>query len=128
MSVLRPLRAAACRPWSVNVFGRGNALTAARPALALFPQSQHRAYSSAEPVQIKPIKRIMVANRGEIAIRIYRACTELGIDSVGIFSKEDANQLHRLKADMSFPLDKNKGPIEAYLDVNYIVNVAKVRK
>lgn len=65
---------------------------------------------------------------GEIALRIFRACSELGITTVGIFSKEDAGQMHRLKADMSFPLDPKKGPIEAYLDVNYIVHTAKMHK
>lgn len=84
---------------------------------------QFNCYSSDSAV--KPISRVMVANRGEIALRIFRACSELGITSVGIFSKEDKAQIHRLKADMSFPLDAKKGPIEAYLDIDYIVNVAK---
>ncbi len=79
-------------------------------------------------VERRPIRRIMAANRGEIALRIFRACHELEISTVGIFSKEDAGQMHRLKADMSFPLDTTKGPIEAYLDVNNIVNIAKVCK
>ncbi|WBW95669.1 pyruvate carboxylase [Oceanirhabdus sp. W0125-5] len=73
---------------------------------------------------IKKFKRILVANRGEIAIRIFRACSELGIRSVAIYSKEDKFSLFRTKADESYLIGKNKGPIEAYLDIDEIINLA----
>ena len=66
-------------------------------------------------VQIKPFKRVLVANRGEIAIRVYRALNELGITTVGIYSKEDRYALFRSKADESYQLKENKGPVDAYL-------------
>ena len=83
-----------------------------------------RFYSS-EP-GVKPIKSILVANRGEIAIRVFRACTELGIRSVAIYSEEDALQIHRLKADEAYQVGKGKGPVEAYLDIDNIIELAKV--
>lgn len=76
-------------------------------------------------VQIKPFKRVLVANRGEIAIRIYRALNELGITTIGIYSKEDRYALFRSKADESYPLNPDKGPIDAYLDIKEIINIAK---
>lgn len=69
------------------------------PASSTFSlASKHRNYS----VEYKPIRSVLVANRGEIAVRVFRACTELGIKSVGIYSKEDRGQTHRLKADESY--------------------------
>lgn len=67
----------------------------------------------------------MVANRGEIAIRVYRALSELGIQTVGIFSKEDKYALFRSKADESYMLNPEKGPIDAYLDIPEIIRIAK---
>ena len=64
--------------------------------------------------EIKNFKRVLVANRGEIAIRIFRACKELGIRSVAIYSEEDKNALFRTKADESYQIGKGKAPIEAY--------------
>ncbi|WP_068556203.1 pyruvate carboxylase [Thermotalea metallivorans] len=69
-------------------------------------------------------KRVLVANRGEIAIRIFRACHELGIRTVAIYSKEDQCALFRTKADESYLIGKNKGPIEAYLSIDEIINLA----
>ncbi len=69
-------------------------------------------------------KKILVANRGEIAIRIIRACAELGIRSVAIYSEEDKNSLFRTKADESYLVGKNKGPIEAYLNIDEIIKLA----
>lgn len=74
---------------------------------------------------VKTIKKILVANRGEIAIRVFRACTELGIDTVAIYSKEDEGALHRYKADESYLIGEDKGPIEAYLDIEGIIELAK---
>ena len=65
-----------------------------------------------------------MANRGEIAIRIFRACSELGIRSIAIYSKEDTNSLFRTKADESYLIGKNKGPIDAYLNIDEIISLA----
>ena len=73
---------------------------------------------------MKKFKRILVANRGEIAIRIFRACRELGIRSVAIYSEEDKNALFRTKADESYQIGKNKGPVEAYLGIDEIISLA----
>ncbi|MBB5022585.1 pyruvate carboxylase [Desulfurispira natronophila] len=75
----------------------------------------------------KPIKRILVANRGEIAIRVFRACTELGISTIAIYSKEDLLSLHRYKADEAYLIGEGKGPIEAYLDIDGIISLAKAK-
>lgn len=74
---------------------------------------------------LKKINKILVANRGEIAIRIFRACSELGIKSVGIYSKEDKYSLFRTKADESYLIGEDKGPIDAYLDIDAIIDLAK---
>ena len=74
---------------------------------------------------MKEIRSILVANRSEIAIRIFRAAYELGIRTVGIFSFEDRLALHRLKADESYLVGKGKKPIEAYLDIEDIIRIAK---
>jgi pyruvate carboxylase len=73
----------------------------------------------------RTFERILVANRSEIAIRVFRACTELGIRTLGIFSKEDRSALHRYKADESYPLDESKDPLKAYLDIPGIVSIAR---
>lgn len=69
--------------------------------------------------------KVLVANRGEIAIRIFRACTELGIRTVAIYSEEDETSLHRYKADEAYLVGQGKGPIEAYLDIEGIIEIAK---
>ncbi|MEG1311044.1 MAG: pyruvate carboxylase [Peptostreptococcaceae bacterium] len=74
---------------------------------------------------LKKINKILVANRGEIAIRIFRACSELGIRSVGIYSKEDKYGLFRTKADESYLIGEDKGPLDAYLDIEGIIDLAK---
>lgn len=71
------------------------------------------------------IKKLLAANRGEIAIRIMRAGNELDIRTVGIFSKEDRFTQHRYKADESFLVGQNKSPIGAYLDIPGIIQIAK---
>lgn len=73
---------------------------------------------------VQSFKKILVANRGEIAIRVFRACSELGIRSVAIYTAEDKNALFRLKADESYLIGKNKGPVEAYLDIDAIIKLA----
>ena len=76
---------------------------------------------------IRKFKKVMVANRGEIAIRIFRALNELGITTVAIFSKEDKYALFRTKADESYELDPDKGPVDAYLDIKRIIKIAKAK-
>ncbi|APG26083.1 MULTISPECIES: pyruvate carboxylase [Syntrophotalea] len=76
-------------------------------------------------MEIKTFNKVMAANRGEIAIRIFRACIELGIKTVAIYSEEDRVALHRYKADESYRVGKGKGPIEAYLGIDEIIDLAK---
>lgn len=73
---------------------------------------------------ISKFKKVLVANRGEIAIRIFRACSELGIRTVAIYSEEDRSSLFRTKADESYLIGRNKGPLEAYLSIDEIIRVA----
>ena len=73
----------------------------------------------------RKFKRVLVANRGEIAIRIFRACKELGIRSVAIYSEEDKNTLFRTKADMSYQIGKGRAPVDAYLAMDEIIELAK---
>jgi pyruvate carboxylase len=70
------------------------------------------------------IRSILVANRGEIAIRVMRAASELGLRTVAIYSQEDRFSLHRTKADEAYLVGRGKGPIEAYLDIDDILRVA----
>ena len=72
-----------------------------------------------------PFKRLLIANRGEIAIRVMRAANELGIGTVAIYSQEDRFSLHRTKADQAFLVGEGKGPLQAYLGIEEIVAVAK---
>ncbi len=74
--------------------------------------------------EIKPFRKILVANRSEIAIRIFRACNELGIGTVAIYSEEDRLHLHRYKADEAYLVGQGKGPIAAYLGIDEIVQLA----
>ncbi|MEP6547977.1 MAG: pyruvate carboxylase [Gammaproteobacteria bacterium] len=71
-----------------------------------------------------PIKSLLIANRGEIAIRVMRAATELGIRTIAIHSQEDRFSLHRTKADESYLVGEGKGPIDAYLDIADIIRIA----
>lgn len=74
---------------------------------------------------MKKFKKVLVANRGEIAIRIFRACHELGIRTVSIYSKEDKCALFRTKSDEAYLIGNNKGPIEAYLSIDEIIKLAR---
>ncbi|KKB39216.1 pyruvate carboxylase [Bacillus thermotolerans] len=74
---------------------------------------------------MRNISKVLVANRGEIAIRVFRACTELHIRTVAIYSKEDSGSYHRYKADEAYLVGEGKKPIEAYLDIEDIIRVAK---
>uniref|UniRef100_A0A2M4CTK9 Pyruvate carboxylase n=2 Tax=Anopheles darlingi TaxID=43151 RepID=A0A2M4CTK9_ANODA len=88
----------------------------------LWASSRH-GYSS--QVEYKPIRSVLVANRGEIAIRVFRACTELGIRSVAIYSEQDKMHMHRQKADESYLVGKGLAPVEAYLNIPEIIRVCK---
>ena len=77
--------------------------------------------------KIKKFKRVLVANRGEIAIRIFRACSELGIRTVAIYSEEDKKALFRTKADEAYQIGKGKSPVAAYLGIDEIIDVAKAK-
>src|SRR5437868_9500587 len=71
------------------------------------------------------IRKLLVANRSEIAIRVFRTAHELGIHTVAIYSYEDRFALHRFKADEAYQLGKAGEPIRAYLDIEGIVEIAK---
>lgn len=70
------------------------------------------------------ISKVLVANRGEIAVRAFRAACELGIGTVAVYPYEDRNSLHRLKADESYQIGEEGHPVRAYLWVDEIVNTA----
>jgi len=74
---------------------------------------------------MKKIKSVLVANRGEIAIRVFRACNEMGIKTVAIYSKEDTLSLHRNQADEAYLVGEGKKPVDAYLDIEDIIRIAK---
>ena len=77
--------------------------------------------------EIKKFKRVLVANRGEIAIRVFRACRELGIRTVAIYSEEDKHTLFRTKADEAYQIGKGKTPVGAYLGIDEIIALAKAK-
>lgn len=117
---------------------------------------------SVRRLEYKPIKKVMVANRGElggslpqlhapvsaslrapgsnvssgycprppgeIAIRVFRACTELGIRTVAVYSEQDTGQMHRQKADEAYLIGRGLAPVQAYLHIPDIIKVAKVRR
>ena len=77
---------------------------------------------------IRPITRLLVANRGEIAIRVMRAATELGITTVAVYTYEDRYSLHRFKADEAYQIGRDEEPLKPYLDVESIIALAKHKK
>ncbi|KAG8437831.1 hypothetical protein GDO86_008509 [Hymenochirus boettgeri] len=83
------------------------------------------AFQSTQRVEYKPIKKVLVANRGEIATRVFRACTELGIRTVAVYSEQDTGQIHRQKADEAYLIGKGLPPVQAYLHIPDIIKVAK---
>ncbi|MFD0834258.1 pyruvate carboxylase [Mariniflexile aquimaris] len=70
------------------------------------------------------IKKVLVANRGEIAIRIFRACTEINVKTVGVYTFEDRYSLHRYKSDESYQIGENNEPLKPYLNMDAIIKVA----
>src|SRR5450432_1127218 len=75
--------------------------------------------------KIRPFKKLLAANRSEIAIRIFRAGTELNLRTVAIYAQADRFCLHRFKADEAYLVGAEKGPVAAYLDIESIVTIAK---
>src|SRR2546421_4502501 len=73
----------------------------------------------------RAIRKLLVANRSEIAIRVFRTASELGVRTVAIYSHEDRFALHRFKADEAYRVGKTGEPIRAYLDVPGIVALAE---
>src|SRR5881275_805804 len=78
-----------------------------------------------EPQPAVPIRKLLVANRGEIAIRVFRTAHELGVRTVALYSHEDRFALHRFKADEAYRAGKPGEPIRAYLDILGVVALAK---
>src|SRR6201996_2133372 len=70
------------------------------------------------------MRKLLALNRGEIAIRILRAANELGLRTVAVYSQEDRLSLHRFKADEAYLVGQGKGPVQAYLDVDGIIELA----
>ena len=73
---------------------------------------------------LKQFKKVLIANRGEIAIRIIRACHELGISTIAIYTQEDEMSLFRTKADEAYMINSAGGPVQAYLDMDKIISLA----
>ena len=78
-------------------------------------------------MNITKISRLLVANRGEIAIRILRAASELRIRTVAVYSFEDRYSLHRYKADESYQIGPDQEPLKPYLDIEEILRIAKLK-
>src|SRR6478609_9109846 len=81
--------------------------------------------SSTAPTNPPRQRKLLVANRSEIAIRVFRAATELGLRTVAIYAQEDRLAIHRFKADEAYVVGEGKGPVGAYLDIPSIVTLAK---
>jgi pyruvate carboxylase len=77
---------------------------------------------------MRRIQSLLIANRSEIAIRVMRAAAELGIRTVAIYSNEDRFALHRFKADESLPGRRGPKPLQAYLDIDDIIRIARLAK
>lgn len=89
------------------------------------PSPVHASPAAPGTPALRPIKKLMAANRSEIAVRIFRAGTELGLRTVAVFAQEDRLCIHRYKADEAYQVGHGKGPVAAYLDIASIVGVAK---
>lgn len=74
------------------------------------------------------MKKLLAANRSEIAVRIFRSATELGCRTVAIYAKEDRFGVHRFKADESYLVGEGHGPVAAYLDIESVIALAKANK
>src|ERR1700689_1778108 len=81
--------------------------------------------SSSPTAPVRPAKKLLAANRNEIASRVFRAATELGLRTVAIYAQEDRLSIHRFKADEAYLVGEGRGPGGAYLDIAGIVALAK---
>ncbi len=91
-------------------------------------QTPSNASSPSSAVPLRPIRKLMAANRSEIAVRVFRAGTELGLRTVAVFAQEDRFSIHRYKADEAYQVGRGKGPVAAYLDIESIVGIAKEKQ
>jgi pyruvate carboxylase len=73
-------------------------------------------------------KKLLVANRSEIAIRVFRAATELGLRTVAVYAQEDRFSVHRFKADEAYLVGEGRGPVGAYLDIDGIIAIAREKE
>ena len=73
------------------------------------------------------MKKLLVANRSEIAVRIFRSANELNLKTVAIYAEEDRFGVHRFKADEAYLVGQGKGPVAAYLDIDSIISIAKAK-
>src|SRR6478609_8290933 len=89
------------------------------------PRERPTKLSSKDTHRMKKIQKLLVANRSEIAIRVFRSAHELGIRTVAIYSYEDRYALHRFKADEAYQIGKPGEPIKSYLDYNNIAAIAR---
>src|SRR5687767_10597671 len=107
-------------PFGTSRAGRSSSRTSAplMPSRSAAPQAPRSSSKSTGP------KKLLVANRSEIAIRIMRAATELGLTTVAIYAQEDRFSMHRFKADEAYVVGEGKGPVGAYLDIEGIIAVA----
>jgi len=85
----------------------------------------HQAQVPSSQPAVRRFYKLLAANRSEIAIRIFRAATDLGLRTVAIYAQEDRFSIHRFKADEAYPVGVGKGPVAAYLDIESIITLAK---
>lgn len=98
-----------------------------RGASLLGPLSENLDFSVMKKTSaptIRPVAKLMAANRSEIAVRIFRAGNELGLRTVGVFAQEDRFCIHRFKADEAYQVGVGKGPVAAYLDIESVIGIA----
>jgi len=91
------------------------------------PSGQSQPQATTNASEKKAIKKLMVANRGEVAVRVFRAATELGISTVAVYSWEDRLSIHRYKADEAWQIGEEGEPLRAYLDIDAVIGVALAR-
>src|ERR1051326_1709170 len=82
-------------------------------------------HQSAPGKTLPPFTKLLAANRSEIAIRIFRAASDLGLRTVAIYAQEDRFGIHRFKADEAYLVGTGKGPVAAYLDIDGIIDIAR---
>ena len=108
--------------------GNNGEIEAGKPCLSRYnsrpPQNDTQEFSRKPRFMLTRIRSLLVANRGEIAIRVMRAANELGVRTIAIYSQEDRFSLHRTKADEAYLVGRGKAPVDAYLDIEDILRIA----